>query len=203
MITRKLFAAVLLFTIAAAGQGRRGIANTTPEQNAEIARMNAALAPQTQRLARARSDLVAAALAQPRDDATIRARVDAIRDAELELANARADAFADVQSSVNKLTADQVSALAATGAGGRGGGYRASMPHITAKQASALLDMSAALGAQVQALNTARTQLTLAALGARRNDAAIDVKINAIVAAETALARARADAFGRLQATAN
>src|SRR5207253_423118 len=77
------------------------------------------------------------------------------------------------------------------------------MPHITAKQASALLDMSAALGAQVQALNTARTQLTLAALGARRNDAAIPAKVDAVVAAETALARARADAFGRLQATAN
>src|SRR5437588_3425233 len=104
MINRKLAAAVLLFGVAAAGQGRRGIPDVTQEQNAAIARMNAALAPQMQRLATARTGVVAATLAQPRDDGTIRAKLDAIRDAELELANARAKAFAALQSSANKLT---------------------------------------------------------------------------------------------------
>src|SRR5436305_8350011 len=85
MIVRNLWAAVLMFSIAAAGQGRRGLVGTTPEQAAAIARLNAASAAQTQRLAEARTELVAAALAQPRDDEAIRAKVEAIRAAELEL----------------------------------------------------------------------------------------------------------------------
>lgn len=80
--------------------------------------MNAALTQQTQRLATARSELAAAALAQPRDDAAIRARVEAVRAAEAEMAKARAAAFAELQSSANKLGSDQVAALAATIAGG-------------------------------------------------------------------------------------
>src|SRR2546427_9333533 len=94
MIIRNLWAAVLMFSITAAGQGRRGAAGTTPEQAAAIARMNAASSAQTQRLAEARTELVAAALAQPRHDEAIRAKVEAIRTAEIELANARATAFA-------------------------------------------------------------------------------------------------------------
>src|SRR4051794_21430757 len=75
-------------------RGGRGIPNATAEQNAAVSRMNDDLASQTQRLASARTELVAAALAQPRRDAAIGASVDAVRAAELELARARADAFA-------------------------------------------------------------------------------------------------------------
>src|SRR5947208_7577047 len=156
MIIRNLVATVLTLSIAAAGQGRRGGAGTTPEQAAAIARLNAASSAQTQRLAEARTELIAAALAQPRDDEAIRAKVEGIRAAELELANARAAAFAEFQASPNKLNAEQVSGLAFAGAGRRGG-YRTTMPHVTAKQASALLEMTAALQSQTQALNAART----------------------------------------------
>jgi hypothetical protein len=143
-------------------------------------------------------------LAQPRDDAAIRARVEAVRAAELELAKARAAAFADLQASVNKLNGDQIAALAATAGGGAGrGGYRSSMPHVTARQASELLDMTSFLQSQAQALNSARTQLTLAALAAPPNDASIRLKVDAVGTAEFALARARADAFAKLQATAD
>ena len=147
---------VLLFSVAALGQGRRGILNATPEQTAAIARMNVAIAPQTQRLAAARADLLAAALSQPADDAVIRERVGAIRTAELELAKALATAFAELQSSINKLTDGQIATLAAGGGvGGAGrGGYRTSMPHVTAKQASTLLEMTTALQAQTQTLNS-------------------------------------------------
>src|SRR5579885_3127334 len=147
MTIHRLATIALVFGMAAAGQGRRGMPDATPEQTATIARLNAALAPQMQRLAAARLDLVAAALAQPRDNAAIRARVAAIRAAELELEKARAAAFAQLQATANKLSADQIAALAA--AAGRGGsnssGYRTSMPHVTANQASALLDMTAGL----------------------------------------------------------
>ena len=200
----RLAAAGLLLTVVAAGQGRRGVPNATPEQTAAIARMNTALASQTQRVAAARSDLVAATFADPRDDSAIRARVKSVAAAELELAKARAAAFAELQSSPDKLSGDQIAALAAisgTGAGGRGG-YRTSMPHVTAKQASTLLDMTAALQSQSQALNNARTQVTLAALTSPLDDAVVRSRIAAVEAAELALARPRADAFAELQATA-
>jgi hypothetical protein len=73
------------------------------------------------------------------------------------------------------------------------------MPHVTAKQASALLDMSAALQTQTQAVNNARAQVTLAALTAKD----IGTTIDAVRAAELSLARARADAFTKLQATSD
>jgi hypothetical protein len=192
----------VVFSVAAAGQGSRGIPNTTSEQAAAIARMNAALSPQAQRLASARTELVAAALALPRDDGAIQAKLEAVREAEGDLAKSRAGACAELQSSVNRLTADQITALATTGAGGRGS-YRTSMPHVTAKQASALLDMTDALQGRMQALNSARTQVTLAACAVPRNDAAIQAKTEAVVAAEETLARARADGFGKLQKTAD
>lgn len=199
---RNLSAAVLLFGVAATGQGRRGIPNESPEQATAIARMNAAFAPQGQRLATARTDLITATFAQPPNSAAIRTKSEAIRKAELELAKSRAAAFAELQSSPNKLTARQVSALAAAGGGARGG-YRTSMPHVTAKQASVLLDMTAALQKEVQALNTARSEVVLAALLVPENDASIQAKVEAVIAAETALAQARADAFAKLQATAD
>jgi hypothetical protein len=201
-MTRKLLAANLLLAIVSVGQGRRGgVPNATPEQTAAIARVNAAIASPAQRLAAARADLVAAAFAQPPDDAAIRARVEATVAAELELAKTRAAAFAELQSSANKLSDAQIRALAASGSGGGAGrgGYRTSMPHVTAKQASALLDMSAALQTQTQAVNNARAQATLAALTATD----IGSKIDAVRAAELSLARARADAFTKLQATSD
>jgi hypothetical protein len=198
----KLLSAALIVAFAAAGQGRRGVPNATPEQTAAIARMNAALASQTQRVAAARSDLVAATFADRRDDSAIRTRVKAVGTAELELAKARAAAFAELQSSPNRLSADQIAPLVTIPVGGPGrGGYRTSMPHVTAKQASMLLDMTAALQNQTQALNNARTQVTLSALATPMDDGAIRSKIDAVEAAEFALAKARADAFAKLQAT--
>ncbi len=204
-------AALAILTLAAAGalaQGRggRGVPNATPEQTAAIAQMNAGLTSDVQRLAAARADLIAAALAAPRDDVAIHAKVEAIRAAELELAHARADAFARLQASAERLAPNQVSALAAMGAGGRGGargGARTSMPHVTARQALALAGMTAGLQARSQALNAARAEVTLAALAAPRNDAAIREKVDAVATAELALAKARADALAGFQATAD
>src|SRR4051794_17784912 len=111
MITRNLAVAVLLFSVTAVAQGRRGVPNATPEQTTAIARMNTTLAPQMQRLATVRSELVAAAFAQPRNNEAIRARLAAVRVAELDLAKARAAAFAELQSSANKLSGDQIAAV--------------------------------------------------------------------------------------------
>ncbi len=62
-------------------------------------------------LADARSAIRAAALTDQRDEAAIQAKVQAVHDAELALANARAKAFAKIQASPNKLTAEQVKAF--------------------------------------------------------------------------------------------
>ncbi len=143
-----LIAAAILNILAAsaAAQGGRGLPNATPEQNAAVARMSAELAPQMERLMAVRAEAIAAALAQPADDAAIRAKVESIRAAELNLAGARAAAFDKLQASADKLTAQQVAALGNAGAGGRGGGgrggYRTSMPHVTARQATALSEMT-------------------------------------------------------------
>jgi len=195
-------AAILLFSITAGAQGRRTVPNTTPEQAAAIARMNAALAPEVQRVITARTELVAAALMSPTNHAAMQARLEGIRAAEVALAHARAAAFAELQSSANRLTADQVAALAAIGESDRGS-YRTSMPHVTATQASALLEMTTALQDHVQALNSARVQVTLAALTLPRDDISVRTKTEAIIAAEEKVAQARASAFAKLQATAD
>src|SRR5437762_988545 len=99
-------------------------------QNAEINRMNANLSSQIEAGATARTGLVTVVFTQPRSDAAIKAKADALRDAELALATARADAFAKLQSSSIKLAPDQVAALIASGgaAGGRGGGMGFTQP---------------------------------------------------------------------------
>jgi hypothetical protein len=99
-------AAIFLFNITVAAQGPRTIPNTTSEQAAAIARMNAALAPELQRVSRARTELVAAVLTLSGDGAALRSRLEGIRDAEIALAHARATAFAELQSSANRLPPD-------------------------------------------------------------------------------------------------
>lgn len=216
--------AALTFAQAPGGGGRGGgIPNVTPGQTAAIAQMNADLAPLNQSLAAARSAVLTAALASPRSDAAIQAKVDAVKAAELALAIARADAFAKIQASPNKLAPDQVAALAASGGGGgRGGAGRGagrggavtpattstgtpggspSMPHVTSAQAGTLTQMTSGLTQLAQALTAARTAVAAAAFSDPRNDAAIRLKVEAVAAAELTLASARAGALAKMQAT--
>jgi hypothetical protein len=193
-----------------AGRGGRGIPGASPEQIAAVTQMNADLTLPVQRLTAARAEVIAAALAASRNDAAIKAKVEAVRSAELAVANARADAFAKLQASPNKLAAGQIPPAATfIGAsfGGRGGGAgapaRTSMPHVTAKQAIALTDMTSGLTVQSEALNAARAEAIQSALTVPRNDAAVQAKIDTVVKAELALATARADALAKFQSTAN
>lgn len=89
----------------------RGIPGATQQQTAALTRMNSDIAPQVNSLAEARSAMTAAAFSAPRDDQTIRARAAAVREAELALAGARADALQNIQSSANKLTSSQLAAF--------------------------------------------------------------------------------------------
>ena len=204
-------AALCLFAGSAAAQGRgRGIPNATPEQNAAVTQMNAELAPQMERLAAARAELISTALATPANDAAIRTKVDAIRTAELDLARARAGAFTKLQASANRLTAEQ--AAAAGNAGGGGQGESGARPRgIIAPacrtsrpgNATALSEMSAKLQ---PALVQGPERRPLAGEWPRqwwqpRDDAAIQKAIDGVAGAELELARARGQAFAGFQTT--
>ena len=190
------------------GRGRGGLPNATPEQTAAVAQMNSDLASQTQALAAARTAVTVASLTIPRDENDVRAKVAAVKNAEVALANARADAFAGIQASANKLSPEQIAALsaAAFGGGGRGGrgagGANAPQPpDISADQGRAILAMNSGLTTQTEALQNVRTALAAASLAVPKDGAAIQAKADAIGAAEQALADARAAAFAKIQSS--
>lgn len=193
---------------AQAPGGRGGLPNATPEQTAAITQMNTDLAAAIQSLAAARTAVIQASLDAP---GTVRAKVDAVKAAELTLAAARADAFQKLQTSPNKLSTSQVAVLTAGGgrggrgggAAGRGGARTTTFPHATPAQAEVLMAMTTNLTPLVRALTEARAALTAASYAEPRNDAGIRAKADAIAAAELALANARADAFAKVQASAN
>jgi hypothetical protein len=214
--------------VFAQNPGGRGGPNFTPEQLAAISQMNSDLAPGVQELAAARTAVINASFADPRNDAGIKTTINAVAAAEASVANARSAAFAKLQASPNKLASDQVPALA-TGAGlGRGGGAgrgaagasggrgaqgpggnrgaavgATTIPHSTSSQANALFEMANDTTQLVQALTDARNAVTLAALAEPPNAAAIKMKIEAVSAAELTLANARAAAFAKIQASSN
>lgn len=107
------------------GQGGGGAAQQTPPltpaQSAAVGTVNASAALQevTQAVTAAQTALVQASLAQPANQADIRAKAQALADAETKLAVARGALLATVQESLRPLTPAQ--ALAAlSGRGGRG-----------------------------------------------------------------------------------
>jgi hypothetical protein len=105
--------------------GRGGMPFMTQSQTAALTRMTTDLALLAQAATAARNALFAASPAE------MPAKADALKSAEIALANARADAFARLQSSPGKLPADVVTALIAAGGaygGGRGGGMAFTQP---------------------------------------------------------------------------
>jgi Spy/CpxP family protein refolding chaperone len=187
------------------GNGRGGIPGATPEQTAALSSMNADLAAPTQNLTAARLELLKASLASPRDDAAIKIKVQAVADAELALASARANAFAKIQASTDKFSPQQIAVLATTG-GGRGsagarGGVASNIPDLTSPQAADLTQLTGSVQQPAQALTAARAEVIRSSFADPRDDAAIKAKVEAVSAAELALAIARATAFERIQAS--
>ena len=106
------------------GGGRAGgLPGASPEQNQAVVEMNAALTAQLAIATAARVELGTVALANSLNAAAIRAAAEKLAAAELVVASARAEAFARVQAGPNRLTAEQVAVLVASGGnmpGGRG-----------------------------------------------------------------------------------
>jgi hypothetical protein len=161
----------------------------TQAQAKALVRMNDELQPLARRLAAARTAVTAASL----EGSDLAAKAAAVEDAEIALATARAEAFAKIQASGDRLGPDQVTAFAAMSVGGGGrGGVRG----ITAEQTAALTKMAADLRPLTDRLAAARADLVTASLAGARADA------SAIHAAELALAEARRAAFARIQESA-
>lgn len=140
------------------GAARGGIPGATPTQNAAIAAATAELATLQAAFTAAQNDLIASSLRQPVNSAEISAKAQALATAELRLANGRADAVTKLQSSPDKLNAEQLVAFqqqngaprggrggAAAGGGGRGAAAGAPAPgaplsEIARWRASASMD---------------------------------------------------------------
>lgn len=107
--------------------GRGGVAASTALTSAQqeaVDAMNQSLAPLVTAATTARNELITASLSVPLDQAAIGARGNALAAAELALASARAEHFARLQGSANRLTEAQVAALitqASQPGAGRGG----------------------------------------------------------------------------------
>ena len=143
------------FAGAPGGGGRGGgpggpgaIPGLTPAQQTAVASMNQAVAPQSQTLSSARTALAQATYS---DAAAIPPRLAEVNAAELELAKARADAFAKLQATSERLNAQQIDALVTQasggGRGGRGGpgGPGGGNPEMTRWRASVSMDRFKAL----------------------------------------------------------
>jgi hypothetical protein len=118
----------------------------------------------------------------------------------MQLAKARADAFARIQASPDRLASEQVTALAGmslVGSGGRGG----RIPNLTEHQIASLTQMNTDLRFPIQDLAVARSTLVGASLLEPRNDGVVQAKAEALRAAELTMAKGRAAAFANLQAS--
>lgn len=188
-------------SLAAQGPGR-GMQGLSPAQTEAVARLNAALRARVEAVAAARAELVAASLS----GSGIAGKVDALASAETALADARAAAFAAMQSSAGRLDPGQTRMLAAMAGGGRGAqGFRSggTIPRIREAQVNALTTLSTDLMSLARTAAEARTALAAAAFTAPKDDAAIQAKASVLKAAELALATARSEGFARIQASAN
>ena len=146
--------AVERFAGAPGGGGRGGspggpgaIPGLNADQQAALAAINESLAPKNQAVSAARTALAQAAYS---DAAAIQSRLAALTAAELELANARADAIAKLQSTAQRLNSEQINALIAQAVppppgGGRGGPGGGANPEMTKWRASVSMDKFKAL----------------------------------------------------------
>lgn len=202
-MTKLIFAAATL-SLALLAQGPN-TPSLTEAQTAAVARLNAGLAPQNEAAAAARTALLNASFGEP---AGIPAKADALRVAELALATARAEAFAKLQSSPDKLAANQAAGLGRGGGRGGQGGNRSfgtggTIPNITRTQIDALTELTNQILPLTRAATDARTALSAASTAEPRNDAPLKAAADNLKAAELKIATTRAAAFAKIQASPN
>ena len=112
--------------------GAAAIPNLTATQTAALANLEQSLATLSAAVTAARLNLVTAQFAEPRSESDLAAKLEALRNAEMALANLRAEQFSKIQESADRLDPAQVQALTVQGIRGTGaaaaGGTRAGAP---------------------------------------------------------------------------
>jgi hypothetical protein len=141
------FPALVLCATAALAQapapanppGRAGAptaATLTRAQQDAVVAMNQSLSALVAAAAAARNELIAVSLTVPHDEPAIRARSETLAAAELALAAARSERFAQIQSSANRLAEADIARLVAQG--GQGGGGRGGRGPLVNSQGAGL-----------------------------------------------------------------
>jgi hypothetical protein len=139
----------------------------------------------------ARSELTAASLAWPRDEAAIAVKVKAVGDCELAFAQEQAEASSQQQQTV------------AIKAGVDRGRRIPNIPNLTSLQSEALTRMAGVLIGPNAALSAARAAVTKLAASHPEDAADLTAAVDSVTADELSLAKLRADAFGIVQGSAN
>lgn len=208
MVKRISLVAVVSLSLFAQGPGQ-DIPDLNEQQTALLSRISGGLTPQIEAVTAARAAIIKAAYAEPRDNAEIQKKAKDAGAAELALASARADALASLHAPSAKLAPNQVAAFIAAGGvfparqfsprpAGRG-----TIPKISRSQSDALTRLTTSLMPLTRSLASARTAITAAAFAKPPDETAFRSKAEAVKAAELALANARADAFAKIQKSAN
>ena len=105
----------MLFRSVVGGTSRGTVPNIKQPQTTALTQMTSELMPLTRALNTARAALATATFAESRSDEGIRLKVEAVTNAELKMADARASAFGKIQASAHKLAPNQVEAFVAMG----------------------------------------------------------------------------------------
>jgi Spy/CpxP family protein refolding chaperone len=114
-LTPEQVAALIAQRGAPRNDQRGTIPNITAAQIEALTQLTNQIMPLTHDLNEARAAMSKAALAEPHDDSAVRAKAEALKQAELALANAQAGAFTKIQSSHNRLASDQKKAFVEMG----------------------------------------------------------------------------------------
>lgn len=179
-----------------------GLPKATAEQEAAVTEMMNSLAPFESTLISTRTALSKAIYSGKPDTNDIAARTKAVANAELMLANARADSFAKLQASSARLTPAQTQVIIQVSRRVEtGDAPSTSAPDPTPEQQEALATMYSSLSSLGQAVTTARTSLGTAPFAVKPAKADLMTKADTLASAEQAYADARATAFAKLQAS--
>ena len=205
-----MFAKYLLLSIGCLALVAQTPAALSTAQNSALSAMEAEVASAANDLNAERKALLALTLVGPANTASLTARVNAIRDAELKLATERQEAFRKIQSSSARLEPQQVAVLSASGRLSRVSqpsvpaySGKGTIPNIREAQVAVLTRFSTDLMPLTRTLSAARASLAAASIDLSNDVSALRSKADAVREAELSVVQARAQAFAQIQSSGN
>jgi type 1 glutamine amidotransferase len=178
-----------------------GLPHATHQQEEAVTSMMNQIAPIAKSTAAARFDLARAIFSD--ESGAISTKVSALATAELRLANVRSETFERLQSSPQRLSAEQIKVIAGlANGGGDNGSPTAAPPEPTPEQQAALTEMNRSLVTLSQAVAVTRNDLNMAPYSDQpMTKAQLKEKDNALESAQLAYANAASVAIRKTQGT--